>query len=87
MAKQQDCLPPVTIGGIKITQDLIEALDTLQGYVTEDMHFFTEQCLILSSLDIDRWGIERKLFLILLDMFNVLKALSNNEEGGAHEGN
>lgn len=83
MAKQE-CLPPVTIGGIKITPDLLEALEALQED-TVDTHFFTEQCLILSSIEIENYVMERKLFLIFLNMFNVLKALKDAKEGGANE--
>jgi len=82
MAKQQDCLPPVTIGGIKITTNLIDALVDLSGYRTKDMHFFTEQCLIISSIDIDQYGIDRELFLIFRAMYGVLQALNEKQEGG-----
>ncbi len=81
MAKEQECLPPVTIGGIKITESLIKALDSLQG-CSDDMHFFTEQCLILASMEFENYGMQKRLFLILFDMFNVLKALKDGMEGG-----
>ncbi|MEI6143740.1 MAG: hypothetical protein WCP85_30960 [Mariniphaga sp.] len=81
MAKQ-DCLPPVTIGGIKITTNLIDALAHLRDYTTKDMHFFTEQCLIISSIDIDYYGLERELFLIFRAMYGVLQALNEKQEGG-----
>jgi hypothetical protein len=79
MATEQDCLPPVIIGGIKITPELIDALGSLQED-TREINFFTEQCLILSSIDLDHHGMERKLFLMLLNMFNVLKALEGKEK-------
>jgi hypothetical protein len=85
MAKQSDCLLPVTIGGIKITKELLDALQDLKED-TCDTHFFTEQCLILSSIDIANYGLQRKLFLMLLNMFNVLKALDNGGKGGENEG-
>jgi hypothetical protein len=81
----ENCLPPITIKGVTITQNLIEALDALQGHDADDMHFFTEQCLIISSLDIDRFGIERNLFLILRDMYGVMQALI--EKGGKDASN
>ena len=82
MSTQQECLPPVTIGGINITPDLLRALDSLRED-SIDMSFFTEQCLILASMDLENYGIEKRLFLILLDMFNVLKSLNEDKEGGA----
>jgi len=82
MAKQQDCLPPVTIGGIKITNELIDALEELRDYANEDMHFFTEQCLIISSIDLEAHGLYRKLFLIFRAMYGVLKAMNEKQEGG-----
>lgn len=82
MSKQHECLPPVTIGGINITSDLLEALDSLSEDI-EEMHFFTEQCLILSSMEFENYGMEKKFFLLLLNMFNVLKALNDGQKGGA----
>ena len=84
MATKQDCLPPVTIGGVKITNSLIRELGVLQQD-TEEIHFFAESVMILASIDIDNYGIERKLFMILLNMFNVLKALKDGGEGGENE--
>lgn len=84
MSKQHECLPPVTIGGIKITTELLEALQDLNED-TCDTHFFAEQCLILSSIELENYGLQRKLFIIFLNMFNVLKALKDGEEGGQRE--
>ncbi|MFZ4569755.1 MAG: hypothetical protein ACOYM0_01340 [Bacteroidales bacterium] len=82
MAKE-DCLLPVTIGGIKITNDLIYALDCLsQDHGIEDMHFFTGQCLILSSIELEQYGLDRKLFLMLRGFYTVLQALNEKQEGG-----
>ena len=86
MTKEHECLPPITIDGIKITNNLIETLKSLSED-TDDTHFFTEQCLILASIDFENYGMEKKLFLMLLNMFNVLKALKdgNDEEKGGRE--
>ena len=81
MATKQDCLSPVTIGGIKITNELLKALNDLYDENYEDVHFFAESVMILASLPIEDYGIERKVFTILLNMFNVLKALKDSQEG------
>jgi len=81
MATKPDCLPPVTIGGVKITNSLIDELEFLQ-HDTDEIHFFAEAVMILASLPIEDYGIERKVFGIFLNMFNVLKALKDGQEGG-----
>ena len=81
MATKSDCPPPVVIGGVKITQKLIESLNVLQEDNLDDMHFFTDQCLILSSIDLEKYGLSRHLFVALRNMYEVLRALHEGEKG------
>ena len=83
MAKQAECLPPVTIGGIRITAELLTSLNALKDYTPEVVPFFTEQCMIIATMDHDSVGLNRKeLFDLFLAMHQLLQALFHIQERG-----
>ncbi len=85
MAKQQDCLTPVTIGGITITENLIDALVSLRDdHGPEGLHFVAETSLHIISLkdsvaDIETFDSE--FFAILANLYRLLKELSKQKGG------
>lgn len=81
MAKQQDCLPPVTIGGITITPELLQLLFIVKTLRPDCASYFAEQCLILSTLDFEDIGLDRSVYYLLLDFYRILKELNKDQEG------
>jgi len=72
--------PVISIGGIEITDQLVHALQNLQGD-SQDEKFLSKQCLILASIDLDKYGFDRKFFEVMVQIQDLLSAL--NKEGGA----
>jgi hypothetical protein len=80
MAKQQDCLTPVTIGKIKITPTLLELLEDLQSLRPDGASYFAEQCLIMATVDFDEFGIDRYVYDLFVSFHKLLKELNEQEE-------
>jgi len=75
MAKQQNCISPITIEGIEITQSLIDALKDVQTDLRSDMHTFAEQCMLLAASDQESYGLDRHFHVSLYKFYQVMKAL------------
>jgi hypothetical protein len=79
MSKQHECLPPVTIGGITITENLIEALEALRDDHGDDvMHCVAETSLFISSLSNtceDIRIINSEYYAIQYNVYRLLKEL------------
>ena len=86
MSTQQECLPPVTIGGIRITPNLIESLNALRDeYGPDGLHCIAENSLFITSLatrcnDIEQ--VDSDFWSMLYNLYKLLKEL-HSQEGGA----
>ena len=83
---KQECLPPVTIGGIKITENLIEALEALRDdHGPEGMHCVAETGLLITSLMnkcADLAEFDSDFYAILYNVYRLMKEL-HSQEGGS----
>lgn len=79
MSKDQK-FSPVTVKGITITEDVIIALDNLQDGGKEEIDFFTEQVMTIAAIDLYKYGLDRRLFEICLNVFNLMLALNQAKE-------
>ena len=82
MASKSECLPPVTIGGITITNELIDAWQELEKEGPEGRFFLTEECLYISAIDLDNYGISRDIFPLFIKFVELMKALEAQKGGG-----
>jgi hypothetical protein len=82
MATKSDCPLPITIGGIEITQELIEALQNSRDLRPDATDFFAEQCLKLSTVDLDDVEVDRSIFFMFVDYHRILKELMRGQKGG-----
>ena len=82
MAKEQDCLSPVTIGGIKITPELIDALKRLKSLRPDCALYFAEQCMNIATLDYDERNLDKDIYFLFVDFLTILKELTKDREGG-----
>lgn len=74
---------PVKLGGVTITEDLLQALDDLKDRDNDTASFFTEQCLMISSIEVEDYGIDRSLFSLFYNLYRIIRALEDTRKGGA----
>lgn len=82
MATKSDCLPPVILGDITITKELLEQLNLLKEQGLDGLHFFAEEVMLLATVDFDHYGLDKGLIDLLRTQFLVMRALIKPGEGG-----
>ena len=87
MSKQTECQLPITIGEIRITPELINALSDFSSLygITEAKNIIAENCLYLTGLQNtcdDVQQIDSDFYHMLNIVYRVLKALGGEVKGG-----
>ena len=83
MSKDKANQQTVIIDGVEITPQLMEAIVNLKDdNDKQSKNQFAEHCLMLSAVDIEKYGIDRSFFSLQVGLYRILSALFPDEKGG-----